>query len=144
MSTAAFAVLARHNTKPGSSRNLVPIALWVAQIGLGALFVFAGAMKFIMPMEDMQKEIAWSPWFMYFIGTAEIAGGLGLILPGITKIARGLTPVAGVGLVVIMIGAVVTTAATMGILAGARTRLSSGLVTVAVVRGRRSWLAEFN
>jgi uncharacterized membrane protein YphA (DoxX/SURF4 family) len=142
MSTAAFAVLARHDTKPARTRNLAPIALWVAQIGLGALFIFAGAMKFIMPMEDMQKEIAWSPWFMYFIGSAEIAGGLGLILPGVTKIARGLTPVAGMGLIVIMIGAVTTTAATMGVLA-ALYPLVVGLVALAVVHGRRTWLAEF-
>lgn len=142
MSTAAFAVLARHHTKPSRRRDFAPIALWAAQIGLGALFIFAGAMKFIMPMEEMQKEIAWSPWFMYFIGVAEIAGGLGLILPGLTKIARGLTPLAGLGLIVIMIGAVTTTVATMGVLP-ALYPLAVGLVAVAVVRGRRSWLAEF-
>ncbi len=39
-------------------------------------------------------------------GTAEILGGLGLVLPGITKIQTRLTPVAGAGLVLVMIGAI--------------------------------------
>ena len=143
MSTAAFAVLARRNATPTRNRSFAPVALWAAQGALAAIFVFAGAMKFIMPMEDMQKEIAWSPWFMYFIGSAEIAGGLGLILPGITKIARGLTPVAAMGLTVIMAGAVVTTVATMGI-AAALVPLVVGIVAVAVVRGRWSWFGGFN
>ena len=38
-------------------------------------------------------------------GTAEILGGLGLVLPGITKIQTRLTPLAGAGLVLVMIGA---------------------------------------
>jgi uncharacterized membrane protein YphA (DoxX/SURF4 family) len=142
MSTAAFAVLTRHNATPARSRNLAPIALWAAQGALAAIFIFAGTMKFIMPMEDMQKEIAWSPWFMYFIGSAEIAGGAGLVVPGITKSARGLTPLAGIGLTIIMIGAVVTTAATLGVLP-ALYPLAVGVVAVAIVRGRRSWLAAF-
>ncbi len=43
----------------------------------------------------------------YFSGTAEILGGLGLILPGLTKIQTRLTPLAGAGLVLVMIGAAV-------------------------------------
>jgi hypothetical protein len=95
-------------------------------------------MKFIMPMEDMQKEIAWSPWFMYFIGAAEVAGGFGLVLPGLLNIRRGLTPLAASGLFVVMIGATVTTAATMGV-AGALVPLLTGIVAVTIVRGRWSW-----
>jgi putative oxidoreductase len=43
----------------------------------------------------------------YFSGTAEILGGLGLILPGLFKIETRLTPLAGAGLVLVMIGAMV-------------------------------------
>jgi len=83
------------------------IALWIVQILLGALFVFSGAMKFIMPMEEMTKDIALPAWFLYFIGVAEILGGLGLILPGLLRTRPGLTPLAAAGLVVIMSGATV-------------------------------------
>jgi uncharacterized membrane protein len=40
-------------------------------------------------------------------GTAEILGGLGLIVPAATRILPVLTPIAAVGLIVVMLGAVV-------------------------------------
>ena len=84
------------------------VALWIIQILLGALFLFAGVMKFIMPMEEMQKQmpVALSAGFIYFIGVAELAGGLGLILPRALRVKPGLTPLAACGLVIIMAGAV--------------------------------------
>ena len=51
------------------------------------------------------------------IGVAEVLGGFGLILPGITRIQRRLTPIAAAGLASIMFGAVISTAAAMGIVA---------------------------
>jgi hypothetical protein len=44
---------------------------------------------------------------LYFSGTVEILAGLGLILPGRTKIQTRLTLMAGAGLVMIMVGAVI-------------------------------------
>lgn len=85
------------------------IVLWIIQGLLAALFVFAGAMKFITPMEEMTKGMPLPPWFLYFIGVAEFLGGLGLVLPGLLRIRRGLTPLAAIGLLIIMIGAVAVT-----------------------------------
>jgi uncharacterized membrane protein YphA (DoxX/SURF4 family) len=86
----------------------VNVALWIIQILMAALFLFAGVMKFIMPMEEMQKQmpVALSAAFIYFIGIAEAAGGLGLILPSALRVKPGLTPLAACGLVIIMAGAV--------------------------------------
>jgi uncharacterized membrane protein YphA (DoxX/SURF4 family) len=42
------------------------------------------------------------------IGTAEVLGALGLILPGALDIAPVLVPLAATGLAVIMIGAIIT------------------------------------
>jgi uncharacterized membrane protein YphA (DoxX/SURF4 family) len=82
------------------------VALWIVQVLLAALFVFSGAMKFIMPVEEMTKQMPSMPgWFLRFIGICEILGGLGLILPGLIRVRPGLTPLAAAGLVVIMIGA---------------------------------------
>jgi hypothetical protein len=50
--------------------------------------------------------------FLRFIGVAELLGGLGLVLPGLFKMHRHLTPLAAAGLVIIMIGATVLTAST--------------------------------
>ena len=44
-----------------------------------------------------------------FIGLCELAGALGLVLPGLLRIAPGLTPLAAAGLVVLMIGATILT-----------------------------------
>jgi hypothetical protein len=99
------------------------------------MFVFAGSMKFVMPMEEMTKEIAWPAWFLYFIGAAEVLGGLGLVLPGLARIRPGLTPLAAAGLVIIMVGAVVSTLAVGGG-AGALFPLVVGALAAFVAYGR--------
>jgi|SRR5215213_1842706 len=88
------------------------ILLWILQGLLGLLFLFAGASKFIMPYEEMIKgsSVVMPKWFLLFIGACEFLGGLGLILPWLLKIKPGLTPLAAGLLVIIMIGAVVTSA----------------------------------
>jgi uncharacterized membrane protein YphA (DoxX/SURF4 family) len=81
------------------------VALWIVQSLLAALFLFAGIMKLVMPLEQMAGPVAFPGWFLRFIGVAETLGGLGLILPGLLRIGPGLTPLAAAGLVIIMIGA---------------------------------------
>ena len=81
------------------------VLLWVLQALLAMLFMFSGVMKFVMPVEEMTKQIALPGWFLHFIGVAEILGAIGLVLPGILRIRTGLTPLAAAALVIIMIGA---------------------------------------
>src|SRR5712671_3732383 len=81
--------------RPDRKMNVV---LWILQSLLAALFMFAGVMKFIMPIEEMTKQIALPGWFLHFIGAAEILGAIGLILPGILRIRVELTPLAAAGL----------------------------------------------
>jgi uncharacterized membrane protein YphA (DoxX/SURF4 family) len=83
--------------------------LWILQVLLAAEFLFSGGMKFVTPIEEMTKQMPLPAWFLFFIGAAEVLGGLGLILPGLLHTSTGLTPVAAAGLVVIMIGACVVT-----------------------------------
>jgi uncharacterized membrane protein YphA (DoxX/SURF4 family) len=90
-------------------------ALWVLQVLLGLLFMFAGGSKLVMPIEEMTKEVAMPGWFLRGIGVCELLGGLGLILPGLFRIRTGLTPLAAAGLVIIMIGATVVTVMYMGV-----------------------------
>jgi hypothetical protein len=86
--------------------------LWTVQGLLALLFLFAGSMKFIMSVEAMTQQMPLPGGFLHFIGAAEVLGALGLILPGLFRVRRGLTPLAAAGLVVIMIGATVVTAST--------------------------------
>ncbi|MEA2762825.1 MAG: hypothetical protein QOD47_2109 [Gemmatimonadaceae bacterium] len=96
-----------------SSRKIT-VTLWTLQALLALLFLFAGAMKFIMPIEVMTKQIPFPAWFLYFIGVAELLGALGLVLPSALRIRTGLTSLAASGLVIIMIGATVLTVAVNG------------------------------
>jgi hypothetical protein len=111
------------------------IALWIIQGLLGALFSFAGGMKLITPIEEMTQQIAMPGWFLRFIGVAELFGAVGLILPWLLRIRPLLTPLAGAGLTVIMIGATVLTLI-MGDIPMALIPLVTGLLCVFVAYGR--------
>lgn len=93
-------------------RSGLNIALWVVQVLLALLFLWGGAMKFVMSPEQMQQGPVHLPLMLLrFIGACEVLGGLGLLLPGLLGIRPALTAWAAAGLVIIMIGAVVVTLA---------------------------------
>lgn len=112
-------------------------ALWIAQVLLAVIFVFAGAMKLVTPVEEQlaQMPIGLPPAFLIFTGVVEVLGGLGVILPWLLGIYPILTPLAGAGLAIVMIGAVIYTVAGMG-LAMALIPLVVGLLAAFVAWGR--------
>jgi uncharacterized membrane protein YphA (DoxX/SURF4 family) len=89
--------------------------LWIVQGLLALVFLFAGGMKLILPIEEMTKQTPLPGLFLRFIGVAEVLGAVGLILPGLLRIRPGLTPLAAAGLVIIMIGATVLTLVSGGV-----------------------------
>jgi uncharacterized membrane protein YphA (DoxX/SURF4 family) len=133
--------LASGNTGSSKRRRLIMTsALWIVQGLLLLIFLFAGSMKLVLPIEVMtqQMPLPLPGLFLRFIGTAEVAGAIGLILPGLLRIRPGLTPLAACGLVIIMIGATVVTLAG-GEVAAALIPLVVGLLCAFVAYGRRSW-----
>ncbi len=110
-------------------------ALWIIQGLLAALFLFAGGMKLVLPLEQLTGPVALPGLFLRFIGVAEVLGALGLILPGLLRIRPGLTPLAASGLVIIMIGGTVVTLAG-GDVASALIPLVVGLLAAFVAYGR--------
>jgi hypothetical protein len=88
--------------------NKTNVLLWVLQ-GLLALFfgLASGAPKLFLPLEMLNMPVLLPELFVRFIGVAEVLGALGLILPGVTHIRTGLTPLAASGLVIVTIGATV-------------------------------------
>jgi uncharacterized membrane protein YphA (DoxX/SURF4 family) len=118
--------------------RVVTATLWTVQILLALIFLFAGSMKLILPIEMMTAQMPLPGLFLRFIGVCEVAGALGLILPGLTRIQRRLTPLAACGLVGIMVGAVVLTLASQGP-ASAVVPLVVGTLAACVAYGRRSW-----
>jgi uncharacterized membrane protein len=112
------------------------ILLWIIQALLSLLFLFAGVMKFLMPVAEMQKgaPVVFPGWFFHFIGVCEILGGIGLILPALLRTKPGLTPLAAAGLCIITLGATIVTA--MGSVPMAATPFVTCLLAFFVALGR--------
>jgi len=121
------------------------ILLWIIQILLALLFLFAGGTKLVLPSEALQA--AGSPnaihlpgLFLKFIGVCEVLGGLGLVLPGLLRIRKGLTPLAATGLAIITIGAVILTVAGDGVAMAILPLVTTLLCAfVAYGRGIKRW-----
>ena len=114
------------------------VLLWVAQSLLAALFLFAATFKLVMPLGPVAAITGFPVAFLRTIAVLELLGALGLILPGLLRIHRELTPLAAVGLVGVMTGATIATAAMQGIVP-ALFPFTVGIVLTTVIRGRRSW-----
>jgi len=111
------------------------VLLWVVQGLLALIFLFAGGMKLVLPLEAMTAPIALPGPFIRFLGVAEVLGAIGLILPALLRIRPGLTPLAASGLVIIMTGATVITVMG-GDVAPALVPLIVGLLSGSVAYGR--------
>ena len=94
--------------------------LWIVQVLLALLFLFAGGTKLVLPIETLTSmgspnQVMLPGWLLRFVGVCEVLGALGLILPGLLKIKPALTWIAATGLVILMVGAVGITIAGDGI-----------------------------
>jgi hypothetical protein len=78
------------------------IVLWVVQVALALLCISGGAFQ-IFKLEELKKGVAAmralprGVWF--FLGAVGCLAGVGLILPGATKLMPGLTPIAAAAVV---------------------------------------------
>ena len=88
------------------------VALWIVQGLLAFAFIAAGAMKvfayekYKAMSEKKNGRTSLSRGLITFIGMAEIAGSLGIVLPMATNIAPWLSPWAAIGLAIIMLLAI--------------------------------------
>ena len=87
------------------------IGLWVAQAVLAAVYIMAGFMKLTQPIDalvasGMSYAGDYPELLTRFIGTMEVAGAIGIILPAATRIAPFLTPFAALGFSAIQVLAI--------------------------------------
>jgi tellurite resistance protein TehA-like permease len=124
-------------SSPRRKRSIM-VVLWTVQVALALLFLFAGGMKLLLPMDVLlaQMAVPLPGLFIRFIGVIEVAGALGLVLPGLTRIKPWLTPLAACGLALEMIGATTITVIGMGAVP-ALLPLIVGLLAGCVAYGRR-------
>lgn len=89
----------------------IHIALWVVQILLGLPFIAFGFMKVTKPVAELAAMMPWAGELPSFVvrgtGLIDMAGGLGLILPGLTRTLPQLTKFAALGIVALQVCAIV-------------------------------------
>ncbi len=74
------------------------VLLWVAQILVATMFCLSGFYKLFTPIPELSAMMPWTgqvpQTFVRFIGIVDTAGGLGVLLPSLTRVAPGLTLIA--------------------------------------------------
>jgi hypothetical protein len=90
----------------GVRSRALRVSLWIAQVVLALVFGFAGGMKLLTPINELAKNGAWikdHASLVHFIGTCELAGALGVVLPALSRIKPRLTSLAALGLFMVMV-----------------------------------------
>lgn len=95
-------------SKPNKFLN---VSLWVAQIFIFVSFVPAGAMKLFMPITELASIWEWAGVLpvlaVRMLGIVDIAGGVGVVLPALTRIQPRLTVLAALGCAALQIFAMI-------------------------------------
>lgn len=76
--------------------------LWVSQALLALVFLLAGGMKLLTPAAKL-SAMPLPLGLIRFIGVAGVAGAIGVVLPAAIRILPLLTPLAAVGLAIVMV-----------------------------------------
>ena len=120
-------------------------ALWIVQVLLALAFFAAGAMKLTQPIDALAAQLAWPgdvpEGLVRFIGAAELLGAIGLIVPAATRILPWFTPLAALGLGLIMVLATVFHITRGEFIAVPVTLVQFALATFVVYGRRRSLTA---
>jgi len=87
------------------------IGLWTAQITVFALFTLFGSMKLLMPVDRLAAMWIWPgqvpTWFLHLTGILDVAGGIGVLLPAVTRIEPRLTVLAALGCTLLQMAAII-------------------------------------
>ena len=90
------------------------VIAWILQLLLAGFFVFHSILYLLAPeplVAGMRARGQWPPavptWFRRVIGVAELLGAVALVVPALTRILPGLTPLAAAGLAALTLGATV-------------------------------------
>ncbi len=88
------------------------IVLWILQVVLALAFAMTGISKLTQSKEKLAAQMGWVEEFsqgtVRLIGLVELLAAIGLLLPALTGILPILTPLAALGLVLVMVGAILT------------------------------------
>ena len=97
-------------TETGTSNKGLNIGLWAAQIVLALAYGMFGSMKATQPLDQLSVMMKWiptmAPWFVRTLGTLEVLGAIGLILPSLTRIMPRLTVLAALCFIILQVCAI--------------------------------------
>lgn len=86
-------------------------SLWTAQSLLALTFAGGALWKVLTPLSDIAKMMPWTgevaPSFFYMTAAFDFLGGVGVILPSLTRILPKVTVLAALGCVALMLCAIV-------------------------------------
>ena len=89
------------------SHRILNVALWVTQAFVAASFVGAAGMKLGMPIAQLSGIWPWtgelSPAVVRLLGAIDLAGGLGVLLPSMTRIRPRLAVLAAACCIVLQV-----------------------------------------
>jgi DoxX-like family len=98
------------NSSSSPSKSLI-IGLWAAQAFLALTFVGGGVWKLATPLPALAAMMPWvgqvSPSFFYLTAVCDVLGGLGVLLPSLTRVKPQLTVLAALGCVALMVCAII-------------------------------------
>ncbi|MFF8649332.1 DoxX family protein [Streptomyces griseoluteus] len=88
------------------------VFLWVMQILLALVMLASGALMLARSREKLADSMTWvtafTPAQIKGLGLLKVLAAIGLVLPAATGIAPIWTPIAAVGVALLMIGAAIT------------------------------------
>lgn len=87
-------------------RRALGAALWAAQLVLAFFLLFGAYMKLAAPADEVAKMMVWAsqyPNLKTFTGIVDLLGGLGILLPALTRIQPRLTVLAAAGVIVLQV-----------------------------------------
>ncbi|WGD29651.1 DoxX family protein [Ancylobacter sp. WKF20] len=97
--------LARATVATPSPGKLLRASIWLAQLAVAGLFCMSGVMKISTPIPELSAMMPWTgqlpATFVRIIGLIDLAGGIGILLPALTRIKPQLTVAAALGCVVL-------------------------------------------
>jgi len=97
-------------SSPRPAGKLLQFGLWSAQVLIFVAFVLFCYMKFFMPVQELAAMWVWPGavpvWFLRLMGVIDFAGGVGILLPALTRIKPGVGVLAALGCVLLQIAAI--------------------------------------
>jgi len=86
-------------------------ALWTAQVLVFVLFAGTGVWKLLTPIPELARLIPWagqvSPSFLHLTAVFDLLGGIGVLLPSLTRVAPRLSVFAALGCAALQVCAIV-------------------------------------